>query len=60
VLFLKLFHRVYAPLAAAAIDPMVHDAILPDARRPAMDQLYVAVDRALNLLLDHLGLANAA
>ena len=29
VLFLKLGHRIYAPLAAAALNPVAHDARLP-------------------------------
>jgi hypothetical protein len=55
VLFLKLFHRVYAPISAAVLKPIAHDAVLPDDRRCALDQLYADVDRALDHLLDHLG-----
>ena len=33
VLFLKLFHRVYAPFTAAVLQPIADDAILPDDRR---------------------------
>jgi hypothetical protein len=60
VLFLKLFQRVYGPLAAAVVKPLADDALLPDDRRCALDQLYVAVDRALDSLLDHLGFSHAA
>ena len=60
VLFLKLFQRVYAPLSAAVLQPLTHDAALPEDRRCALDQLSAAVDRALDLLLDHLGLSRAA
>src|SRR6266516_6651856 len=57
ILFLKLFHRVYAPLSAAVITPLAHDAVLPHDRRCELDHLYAAIDRALDLLLDHLGLS---
>jgi hypothetical protein len=60
VLFLKLFHRVYAPLSAAFLQPVAHDAAVPDNRRCDLDYLYAAVDRALGLLLDHLGFTVAA
>jgi hypothetical protein len=60
VLFLKLFQRVYGPFAAAVLQPVTHDAVLPDDRRGALDQLYAAVDRALDGLLDHLGFSRAA
>jgi hypothetical protein len=60
VLFLKLFHRVYAPFSAAMLQPLAHDAILPEDRRCALDHLYAGVDRALDQLLDHLGLNLAA
>jgi hypothetical protein len=60
VLFLKLFHRVYAPFSAATLEPVPHDALLPDDRRCALDQLYADVDHALDQLLEHLGFSLAA
>ncbi len=60
VLFLKLYHRVYAPFSAAAVRPVPHDALLSDDRRCALDQLYAGVDHALDQLLDHLGFSLAA
>ena len=60
VLFLKLFHRVYAPFSAAAVQPILDDALLSDDRRCTLDQLYASVDRALDQLLDHLGFSLAA
>jgi hypothetical protein len=60
VLFLKVAHRIYAPLTAAALAPVAHDARLPNDRQATLDRLYVAVDRALDLLLDQLGLRAAA
>lgn len=56
VLFLKLFHRVYAPLTAAAVDPVACDSRVPDDRRATLDRLYAAVDGALDSLFDHVGL----
>jgi len=60
VLFLKLFHRVYAPFTAAILRPFADDAGLPSNRRSALDQLYAGIDRALDQLLDHLGFRVAA
>ena len=60
ILFLKLFQRVYAPLSAAVLEPLLHDSRLPDDRRSELDHLYAAVDRALDGLLDHLGFRRAA
>lgn len=60
VLFLKLARRVYAPFAAASLRPMSHDDHLPLDRRAHLDTLYAGVDRALDLLLDHLGFKLAA
>jgi hypothetical protein len=60
VLFLKLAHRLYAPFTSAAIRPVTDDDILPDHRRAKLDQLYADVDRALDSLVDHLGLSRAA
>ena len=60
VLFLKLSCRVYAPLAAATLRPLAHDDQLTAPRRAKLDNLYAAVDSALDLLLDHLGFKLAA
>jgi hypothetical protein len=60
ILFLKLFHRVYAPLSAAVLQPLAHDAALPEGCRCDLDHLYAAIDRAVDLLLDHLGFSAAA
>ncbi len=57
VLFLKLFKRVYGPLAAAALEPIALDVNLPDGRRATLDHLYAGVDTAVDRLLDYLGLA---
>jgi len=60
VVFLKLAHRIYAPFAAAVLEPVRHDATLSDERRAQLDQLYAAVDHALDALLEHLGVRRAA
>jgi hypothetical protein len=60
VLFLKLFHKLYAPLTTAVLAPVPHDARLSDSRQATLDRLYTAVDRALANLLDHVGLKLAA
>jgi len=60
VLFLKLSHRVYAPFMAATLRPVAHDDQLPVARRAQLDNLYAAVDHALDQLLNHLGFKLAA
>ena len=60
VLFLKVFHRVYAPFSAAAYEPVPADALLPEDRRCTLDHLYAGVDHALDQLLDHLGFSRAA
>jgi hypothetical protein len=60
VLFLKLAHRVYAPLAAAVLRLIATDALLPDDRRYALDQRYADIDHALDRLLDYLGFPAAA
>jgi len=60
VLFLKLAQRVYAPFAAASLQPIAYDSQLTPDRRAHLDTLYAGVDRALDLLLDHLGFKLAA
>jgi GNAT superfamily N-acetyltransferase len=55
VLYLKLFHRIYAPLTAGILDPVPWDDRLPPERRASLDRLYVAVDRALNHLFESVG-----
>jgi hypothetical protein len=60
VLYLKLFHRIYAPLTAGAKVPVAADERLPAERQALLDQLYAAVDRALNQLLEHVGVKVAA
>lgn len=56
VLYLKLFHKLYAPLTAATLAPVPGDARLPAERRALLDRLYTAVDHALQQLCDQVGL----
>jgi hypothetical protein len=60
VLYLKLFHRIYAPLTAGTLDPVPWDDRLPPERRASLDRLYAAVDSALNQLFDSVGVRLAA
>lgn len=57
VLYLKLYQRLYAPLTAAACEPVPADQQVLNKRRSVLDRLYVAVDQALDRLATHLGLA---
>ena len=52
VLYLKLFHRIYAPLTAGILEPVPWDDRLPPERRALLDRLYAAVDRDLNQLFE--------
>lgn len=60
VLYLKLFHKVYAPLTAGTLAPIPSDERLPPERRAMLDRLYTAVDHALHQLSAHVGFKNAA
>jgi hypothetical protein len=60
VLYLKLFHRIYAPLTAGTLDPVPWDDRLPPERRASLDRLDVAVDCALNQLFESIGVRLAA
>ena len=59
VVYLKLFHKLYAPLTAGILSPFAEDAALPDEKRCQLDTLYAAIDRALQDLCDHIGLRTA-
>jgi hypothetical protein len=60
VLYLKLFHKVYAPLTSGILAPMPSDERLPPDRRAMLDRLYGAVDNALHQLSAQVGLKDAA
>jgi hypothetical protein len=55
VLYLKLFHRISAPLTAGIMEPVPWDDRLPPERRALLDRLYEAVDRDLNCLFESVG-----
>ncbi len=55
VLYLKLFHKIYAPLTAGVLEPIPGDDRLPPERRGRLDRLYAAVDRALHQLCEQVG-----
>lgn len=56
VLYLKLFHRIGAPLTAGIMEPVPWDDRVPPERRAMLDRLYAAVDRHLNRLFESVGL----
>jgi hypothetical protein len=57
VLYLKLYHKLFAPLTAAAFKSASQSSPLPPENQVALDRLYSAVDRALNDLIRHIGIA---
>jgi len=57
VFYLKLHQRLYAPLASAVCEPIRADNEVLTSRQTKLDRLYVAVDKALQNLADHLGMA---
>ena len=59
VVYLKLFHQLYAPLTAGLLAPFAGDAALLDEQRGRLDRLYAAVDQALQSLCEHIGLQAA-
>jgi hypothetical protein len=59
LIFLKLFERVYAPLAAGLLSPVKPDARLESKRRSPLDRLYQRVIDDLDLLVQAVGLKAA-
>src|SRR5262245_19186169 len=55
VLYLKLFHKIYAPLTAGTLAPVPEDERLLPERRAKLDRLYASVDRALHQLCERVG-----
>ena len=60
LIYLKLFHKLYAPLTAGMIHPYPADRLLPLPRTSTLDQLYLAVGQALDNLVREIGLEVAA
>ena len=59
LIFLKLFERVYAPLAAGLLSPVKSDARLDSRRRSQLDRLYQRVIDDLDTLIQAVGLKAA-
>jgi hypothetical protein len=59
VVYLKLFEKLYAPLTAGILDPQPGDQRLPPERMTRLDRLYRAVVKALDDLVDAVGLRAA-
>lgn len=59
LVFLKLFERIYAPLAAGLLDPVKADAGLPPQNRSQLDRLYQRVVDDLDELVRAVGLKAA-
>jgi len=56
VVYLKLFEKIYAPLASAILHPFKPDSQLQSARTSLLDRLYRTVVSALDLLVDAVGI----
>ena len=56
IIYCKLYHRLYAPLLSAIVDPFDADTELSPRDRVKLDRLYAAVGTALNQLTEHLGI----
>ena len=60
LVFLKLFERIYAPLAAGLLQPVRGDAHLQQQKQTQLDRLYKRVSDDLDKLIAHVGLKVAA
>jgi hypothetical protein len=58
ILYLKIYERLYAPLAAALSEVVPSDNQVLSTRQTKLDRLYVTVHRALTDLGEHLGIVN--
>lgn len=59
LVYLKLFHRIYAPLTAGILDPFPSDCVVSIEKMTELDRLYVAVSKALDNLCEAVGLKAA-
>ena len=59
LIFLKLFDRLCAPLAAALLNPVPGDAAIPRHQRSLLDRLYQRLTTALDQLIRAIGLASS-
>jgi hypothetical protein len=60
VLILKLYERVYAPLTAGLLRPVVADAAVAEETRHQLDRLYPRITADLDALWSAVGLRSAA
>lgn len=60
LIFLKLFERVYAPLASGLLRPVVGDRKLQSQRQSSIDRLYHRLVEDLDNLMKAVGLKTAA
>ena len=60
LLFLKLFDKIYAPLAAGLLHPYRGDRLMAEERLTQLDKLYRSVTAALDQLVAAVGLKIAA
>jgi len=59
LVFLKLYEKIYAPLTAGILQPFAADQSIPREKITALDQRYTAVLKALDDLVDVVGLKAA-
>lgn len=59
LVYLKLFDKLYAPLTAGVLRPFLSDDQLASTQSTRLDQLYRAVSKALDELVDGIGLKAA-
>jgi len=60
LVFLKLFDKIYVPLAAGLLHPYRRDRTIPEQRLAQLDRLYRSVVAALDQLIVVVGLEIAA
>jgi hypothetical protein len=56
LLFLKLFEKIYAPLTAGILRPFTADNSVPTEKTSSLDRRYLAVVKALDNLVEAVGL----
>jgi hypothetical protein len=59
LIFLKLFDRLCAPLAAGLLNPVPSDADFPRQKHARLDHLYQRLSTALDQLIRAIGLASS-
>jgi len=59
VVYLKLFEKFYAPLTSGILKPFKDDRLVPDTTTSSLDKLYRSVVKALDQLVDAVGLKAA-